>query len=256
MSAVIKDKPENAPLLEVCVESFSDAMRAAEAGADRIEYCSALALGGLTPTSGALARLKDIAAPCMVMIRPRSGGFYYDADELAIMKHEIALARDAGATGVVFGACDRGGALDVPTLCDLMAECEGLQTTLHRVFDEVPDQLHALEQAIEIGFDRILTSGGQPDARSGADQIADLIKQAAGRIAILPGAGVNASNAVEILDVTGAAELHASCKMADAINGAHDGRICVDVSRVAALLSVMGAWEASRDLTIYRRRPF
>ena len=119
-----------------------------------------------------------------------------------------------------------------------MGACDGLQTTLHRVFDEVPDPFDALEQAIEIGFDRILTSGGHADAKSGADQIAALIKQAAGRIGILPGAGVTALNAAEILTTTGAAELHASCKDTGSTCVA-DGRTRVDVSRVADLVAVM-----------------
>lgn len=242
MCSVRNDTSMHRPLLEVCVESFADATRAVEAGADRIEYCSALALGGLTPTPGALAQIKGISAPCMVMIRPRPGGFDYDAGELAIMKHEIALARAAGAVGVVFGACDPDQHLNVAALRDLMAACDGLQTTLHRVFDEVPDQFTALEQAIEIGFDRILTSGGQADAKSGAGQIAALIKQAAGRIGILPGAGVTALNAAEILATTAAAELHASCKLTDADTRSTrvaDGRTRVDVSRVADLVGVM-----------------
>ncbi|WP_430471970.1 copper homeostasis protein CutC [Thalassospira lucentensis] len=238
MRSTNKDKQAHAPLLEVCVESFTDAMRAVEAGADRIEYCSALALGGLTPTPGALARLNDIPAPCMVMIRPRPGGFWYEPEDVAIMKREIAIARDSGAAGVVFGACDRNAHLDVSVLSDLMSDCAGLQTTLHRVFDDVPDQRYALEQAIEIGFDRILTSGGKPEAKSGAKQIAALIKDAAGRIVILPGAGVSAENATEILEVTGATELHASCKavMIDMLN---HGRTCVDVVRVSMLHNVM-----------------
>lgn len=222
-------------LLEVCVESLGDAVRAIEAGADRIEYCSALALGGLTPTPGALARISGLDAPCMVMIRPRPGDFCYDASECTLMKHEIALARDHGAAGVVFGACDKDGNLDVAVLRDLIAECDGLQTTLHRAFDVVTDQSRALEQAVVLGFDRILTSGGASDALSGRDQIAKLQKLANGRIMILPGAGVSAANAGEILRTTGAIELHASCKA----GGGEDGRICVDPARVIALKEAM-----------------
>ena len=239
MHSVDKGARVKVPLLEVCVESFADAVIAVQAGADRIEYCSALALGGLTPTPGALERIRDIAAPCMVMIRPRPGGFYYDRGERTVMKREIALARKYGAAGVVFGASDQDRALDVTALSDLMAECAGLQTTLHRVFDDVLDPHRALDQAIEIGFDRILTSGGAPDAQTGAGQIARLIKDAAGRIGILPGAGVNMSNAAEILDVTGATELHASCKVTGNVDGSDHGRTRVDAARVSGLHNVM-----------------
>lgn len=227
------------PLLEVCVESFQDAINAVEAGADRIEYCSALALGGLTPSPGAMERISDIPAPCMVMIRPRPGNFRYDAAECAIMKREIALARDGGAAGVVFGACDHAGNLDVAALRDLIAACDGLQTTLHRVFDELSDLSAGLEQAIDLGFDRILTSGGAPDAMTGRNAIANLITQARDRIVILPGAGVSATNAGDILHVTRADELHASCKSGGSSSVRNQGRVCVDPDRVRALKEAM-----------------
>jgi len=226
-------------LLEVCVESFQDARTAIQAGAGRIEYCSALALGGLTPTPGMMERIGDIPAPCLVMIRPRPGNFRYEADELAIMKREIAFARDHGATGVVFGACDGTGGLDTDALQSLMAECNGLQTTLHRAFDQVSDQKRAVEQAIELGFDRILTSGGALDAISGCAQLTQLVALARGRIDILPGAGIAASNAQEILRATGGHELHASCKISKRILPEDAGRTRVDPDLVRALCIAM-----------------
>lgn len=229
----------SSPLLEVCVESFEDAERAVAAGAGRIEYCSALALGGLTPSPGALARMRDIDAPCMVMIRPRPGNFHYSQSELEIMKREIAIARDHGAAGVVFGVAEATGALDIAALREVMTECSGLQTTLHRVFDEVPDRMVALEQAIDLGFDRILTSGGATDAQTGAEQIAQLIAASHGWIAILPGAGIGADNACDILTITGANELHASCKMTGPEPLGYLGRVAVDPERVRALRAIM-----------------
>lgn len=229
----------SSPLLEVCVESFEDAERAVAAGAGRIEYCSALALGGLTPSPGALARMRDIDAPCMVMIRPRPGDFCCSQSELETMKREIAIARDHGAAGVVFGVAEQTGALDVAALRDLISECSGMLTTLHRVFDEVPDQMVALEQTIDLGFDRILTSGGEEDALSGASQIAKMISRTKGRIGILPGAGVTSENAQEILSVTGADELHASCKKLDHTSGYGSGRVTVDAKKVRALCKVI-----------------
>jgi copper homeostasis protein len=225
-------------LLEVCVESFEDAACAVAAGASRIEYCAALALGGLTPSPGALARMRDIKAPCMVMIRPRPGDFQYSQSEIETMKREIAIARDHGAAGVVFGVADAHGALDADAMRELIAESSGLQTTLHRVFDEVPDQMAALEQAIELGFDRILTSGGALDAHEGVAQIAKLVAAANGRIGILPGAGISADNADEILRVSGAEELHASCKMKNTGTRHDPSRVCVDPDRVRALCTM------------------
>lgn len=239
MSRQTRSAPRLQPLLEVCVESFQDAEIAVEAGASRIEYCSALALGGLTPTPGAMERIGDIAVPCMVMIRPRPGNFCYLADELSIMKREIAIARNHGATGVVFGACDGLGGLDTDALQSLMAECDGLQTTLHRAFDQVSDQKRALKQAIELGFDRILTSGGAPDALRGCNQLEQLVEQANGVIGILPGAGITAGNAADILRATDGHELHASCKMTNGVLLEDDGRTCVDPDRVRALCAAM-----------------
>lgn len=223
--------------LEVCVESFEDALIAAENGADRIEYCSALAVGGLTPTPGALARMRDIPVPCFTMIRPRPGDFVYSAGELETMTREIALARDAGAQGVVFGASKADGSLDVEALKLLCDAAGGLAKTLHRAFDITPDAFAALETAVELGFDRILTSGQQPTAEEGCTLIADLIARAGGRIIILPGSGVTAANASTLRAKTGASQLHASCKH---IAGAgEEGRVATDAKAVRALRRAM-----------------
>ncbi len=225
--------------LEVCVENFEDALLAARAGADRIEYCSSLCLDGLTPTPGALFRLREVPAPCMVMIRPRPGDFVYSAVEIEIMKEEIALAREQGAAGVVFGVAEHTGDLDAAALRDLMTCCEGLQTTLHRVFDGVREQTTALESAIEIGFDRILTSGGQATAFAGRQQIKRLILQAGGRIVILPGSGINSENAAELIHVTAAMELHASCKVTAGNDDDTAGRTVIDAGKIHALLTAI-----------------
>ena len=230
-----------ARLLEVCVESCEDALGAARAGADRIEYCSSLRLGGLTPTPGALFRLREVPLPCMVMIRPRPGDFVYSATEIETMKREIAFARAQGAAGVVFGVAKKTGDLDQPALRDLMTHCQGLETTLHRVFDEVPEQIAALELAVEIGFDRILTSGGRETAFAGRRRIEHLVTRAAGRIVILPGSGVNSENAAQLIDVTGATELHASCKVTAGAAGYAGTRTIVDPGKVRGLVAAIGS---------------
>ncbi|SOC21115.1 copper homeostasis protein CutC [Thalassospira xiamenensis] len=234
------------PLLEICVESFDDAMVAARAGADRIEYCSALAVGGVTPSAGAMASLRDIPVPCRVMIRPRPGDFIYGASDVAIMKRDIALARDHGAEGIVIGAATPDGRLDRDMLADLLSVAGGLGATLHRVFDAVPDPFDALEGAIDLGFDRILTSGQQPTAEQGADMIVRLITQADGRITILPGCGITPENAVKLLRTTGATELHASCKKAiPAGDGYAAGRVATDGDIVRVLKVLMASFTAS-----------
>ncbi|PKR54205.1 copper homeostasis protein CutC [Thalassospira marina] len=223
--------------LEVCVESFEDALIAAQNGADRIEYCSALAVGGLTPTPGALARMPEIPVPCFAMIRPRPGNFVYSATEIETMTREIAMARQAGAQGVVFGACKADGSLDTEALKLLCDAAGGLAKTLHRAFDVTPDAFGALETAVSLGFDRILTSGQKPTAEEGCNMIADLIARAQGRIIILPGSGVTAANASTLRAKTGTSQLHASCKQAAAKG--EEGRVATDGRAVRDLRRAM-----------------
>ncbi|WP_245881151.1 copper homeostasis protein CutC [Thalassospira marina] len=223
--------------LEVCVESFEDALIAAQNGADRIEYCSALAVGGLTPTPGALTRMPEIPVPCFAMIRPRPGNFVYSATEIETMTREIAMARQAGAQGVVFGACKADGSLDTEALKLLCDAAGGLAKTLHRAFDVTPDAFGALETAVSLGFDRILTSGQKTTAEEGCNMIADLIARAQGRIIILPGSGVTAANASTLRAKTGTSQLHASCKQAAATG--EEGRVATDGRAVRDLRRAM-----------------
>lgn len=184
-------------------------------GADRIELCSALALGGLTPSAGLMEAARQASVPVLAMIRPRAGGFVWSAAEVAAMREDIRSSRNAGLAGVVLGASRGDGTLDTETLSTLLAEARGLSTTLHRCFDLVPDSFAALEQAIALGFDRILTSGQAMTAPEGIDLIARLNAAAAGRIIILPGSGITAENARQFTAL-GLRELHASCSVAEA----------------------------------------
>lgn len=151
--------------------------------------------------------------PVLAMIRPRAGGFVWSAAEVAVMCCEIRASRDAGLAGVVLGASCADGALDMDTLALLMAEARGLTTTLHRCFDLVPDPFVALEQAVALGFERILTSGQAMSAPEGIDLIAALHARAAGRIGIMAGGGVTAENARHFTAL-GLRELHGSCSVA------------------------------------------
>ncbi|OSQ40804.1 copper homeostasis protein CutC [Thalassospira mesophila] len=223
--------------LEICVESFEDAVIAAKNGADRIEYCSALGVGGLTPTPGAMAQIGTIPVPCFVMIRPRPGNFVYQDSEIDTMAREIALARDAGAKGVVFGACHDDGSLHEGHLRLLCDAAGGMAKTLHRAFDITPDAFSALETAVGLGFDRILTSGQQNTAEEGCAMIADLIARAGERIIILPGSGVTAANASTLRAKTGASQLHASCKRT--AQKGEEGRVATDGKAVRDLRRAM-----------------
>ena len=154
-------------LLEVCVEDIAGLKAAVEGGGDRIELCSALPLGGLTPSAGLMAAAARMPVPAYAIIRPRAGGFVYSADELDIMKRDIDATRTLGLAGVVLGASLPDGRLDVDTLSALTAHAEGLGKTLHRAFDLVPDVEEAVDVAISLGFEHILTSGGAKTAAEG-----------------------------------------------------------------------------------------
>ena len=197
-------------LLEIAVDSPAGLDNALRGGAQRIELCAALDIGGLTPTAGLMARAAQANVPVYAMIRPRAGNFVYDAGDVAVMEADIDAVRKAGLAGVVFGASREDGTLNSALLARLIKHSEGLGVTLHRAFDLVPDLEEALEQAVELGFERILSSGGLPKAMDGADALHYLIKQAGERIVVMPGSGIRASNVREILACTGAREVHAS----------------------------------------------
>ncbi len=196
--------------LEICVDTAAGLAEAVTGGADRIELCAALALGGLTPSAGLMAIAARCPVPVMVMIRPRAGDFVWTEADVGMMEAEIAATRSAGLAGVVLGASRTDGRLDVPVLERLVAAAAGMDLTLHRAIDLAPDMGQALEVAVGLGFRRVLTSGGEKTAEAGAARIAALVTQAAGRISIMPGSGVNPANARMLMGL-GIAELHASC---------------------------------------------
>lgn len=198
-------------ILEICVDNADGLLSAIEGGADRIELCSALSVGGLTPSYGFMRFAGQYPIAVSAMIRPRAGGFCFSLDEIDIMKHEIDAVRAAGLSGVVLGLTTSDGALDVNGLAELCRHAEGLDLSLHRAFDVVSDQMEALEAAVELGFSRILTSGGKPTALEGRERLAQLVERAGGRIAIMPGSGVRPETAGPLLEMVPAREIHASC---------------------------------------------
>lgn len=197
-------------LLEVCVDTPAGLAAAIAGGADRIELCAALTLQGLTPAPGLMALATKSPIPVYPMIRPRNGDFCYDARDLDTMKRDIDAVRKYGLAGVSIGASRPDGELDLEVLGALVEHSEGLGMTLHRAFDLVADQSAALEIAIEMGFERVLTSGGAISALAGAERIAALVAQANGRIGILAGAGVRVSNVADLVRSTGVREVPGS----------------------------------------------
>ena len=198
-------------LLEVCVEDIAGLKAAVEGGGDRIELCSALPLGGLTPSAGLMAAAAKMPVPAYAIIRPRAGGFVYSAEELEVMKSDIDAARAAELPGVVLGASLPDGRLDFDTLATLTAHADGLGMTLHRAFDLVPDVEEAVGMAISLGFERVLTSGGAKTAAEGVTMLERAIAAAAGRISIMPGSGVTLATVGQLWPRLDISEIHASC---------------------------------------------
>lgn len=222
-------------VLEVCVDSFEGAKVAVEAGANRLELCAELSVGGLTPEMGLLARVaSQLKVPVQVMIRPRSGGFVYTADEIETMRATIKQVKKnyPGIGGFVTGALTPLNTIDVTAMKTLIESCRPYPVTMHRAFDRLTDLEAGLETCIDLGLERILTSGGQPDVEAGLDQLKVLTEKAAGRIIILPGGGVNQDNAKKLMIQTGVKELHQSGRKT-VKNGPHEDDGYQTVSREA-----------------------
>jgi len=209
-------------LLEVCVEDAAGLAAAVEGGADRIELCSALSVGGLTPSPGLMAVAGQLDIPVYAMIRPRPGDFVFDANDIGVMHGDIDAARSAGLAGVVLGASLSDGSLDAATLRLLTDRAAGLGLTLHRAFDLVPDFAEAVDIAVDLGFERILTSGGAKKAPDAVGPLARIIAAANGRISIMPGSGVTLGSVDELLAQLAPTEVHSSCSRDEP---AHDARL-------------------------------
>jgi copper homeostasis protein len=204
---------EPALLLEIAANSLASALAAQDGGADRIELCTALEVGGLTPTHAqiALARAR-VHLPIYVLIRPRAGDFVYSELEFETMQRDVETCAALGCDGVVIGALDGEGHIDVPRCRSLIAAAGTVGVTFHRAFDMSRDPHRALEDIIALRCERVLSSGGRESALAGAAQLRELVAQAAGRIAVMPGAGIDTGNIATIRAMTGAREFHASAK--------------------------------------------
>lgn len=197
--------------IECCCTSAGEAAEAAAGGASRVELCEELQVGGVTPSERILREtLQKCSLPVNVLIRPRGGDFVYNEAEKEAMIQSIRLCKSLGVNGVVIGALTPEGDIDVSLVRELIAAAKPLSTTFHRAFDDCRDPFKALEEIIALGFDRILTSGQAPNAPEGANLIAQLVRKAAGRIVIMPGAGVRPSNIAKLESDTRATEFHSS----------------------------------------------
>jgi copper homeostasis protein len=202
-------------LLEVCVASVDDACAAEQNGAGRLELNAALALGGLTPSLGLLLEVKAaVRLPVIALVRPRPGGFAYSAADFRVLRRDVELLLAQGAAGVAVGVLHPDGTIDRARCRELMGQVGQAEAVFHRAFDVTPDPAVALEELIDLGFRRVLTSGQEESAYNGSARIAALIRQAAGRIEVLPGGGINRFNLADVVTRTGCNQVHATLRHA------------------------------------------
>jgi len=241
-----------AGLLEVAANSLDSALAAQAGGAGRIELCTALELGGLTPSHGEIALVREhVKLPLYVLIRPRAGDFLYSEHERATMRRDIEACAALGCDGVVFGVLDADADVDMDSCSELAAAAGRMGITFHRAFDLVRDPMRALEDIIALRAERVLTSGGARSALEGAERIRECVAQANGRLVVMPGAGITPGNIARIAALTGAQELHASAKRAHASGMTHvpadtldmaGGELRTDEEQVRALVQ---AWTSA-----------
>lgn len=218
--------------IEICCGSIQSAANAKAGGAVRIELCQGLVEGGTTPSPATIDyAVKELGLQVFVLVRPRGGDFCYNELEIKTMEEDVAFCKKAGATGIVVGFLHPDGSIDTELTRRFVELSAPLPVTFHRAFDECADPLNALEQIIDCGCARILTSGCKPTAMEGAEMLQKLVKQADGRIKILAGSGVTPENAAALRVKTGVQEIHGSCKITR-----HDGAWETDKQQVRELL--------------------
>lgn len=217
-------------ILEVCAANLDSVEAAAAAGAQRVELCSALSTGGVTPSPGFIREARRHENLLLhVLIRPRDGDFVYTPAEVRVMEADIRMARDEGADAVVVGALTPEGRVDTEACARLVDAARGMRLTFHRAFDVCASPLESVRYIADLGFDRLLTSGARPTAAEGVELIAELRALMCGRLVILPGSGVNSRNARAILEATDCVEIHSSAR------GVTGGSVSA-VDEVAAIL--------------------
>lgn len=201
--------------LEICANSATSCIEAQKGGAYRVELCAGIPEGGTTPSCGEMMTARELLdIKLHVIIRPRGGDFLYSDTEMQTMIHDIAVARSIKVDGIVIGCLTADGKVDMTRNKALIEAAGDMSVTFHRAFDMTANPQQALEDIIQLGCDRVLTSGQRPTAMQGASLLADLVKQADNRIIVMPGCGVNEQNILQLAQQTGATEFHLSARRA------------------------------------------
>jgi len=242
-------------ILEIAANSLASALAAQDGGAGRVELCTALELGGLTPSHAQIALAREhLRIPLYVLIRPRAGDFLYSDLECETMQRDIETCAALGCDGVVLGVLDADGNVDTARCRALIAAAGKLGVTFHRAFDLTRDPLTALNDLIELGCERVLTSGTQASALEGAQLIRQLVELSAGRIVVMPGAGMDAGNIGKLHEITGASEFHASAKrqllsgmrrQPELLKDMQGGELRSDVEQIRSMVTALNAAVAS-----------
>ena len=236
---------ESGVVVEACIDAIDAALAALEAeqgGASRLELCGELLQGGVTPSAGLIAAVWErIDIPLFVLVRPRTGDFLYSDDELDVMRRDIEQAKALGVEGIALGALTADGDVDVERLRPLVELARPMSVTFHRAFDLVREQASALDLLIALGIDRVLTSGGAPTAAAGIGTIASLVQRAGGRMIVMAGGSITASNVGEIVAATGVREVH--------VRGAARVTSAMRHRREVVSLSRAGGSEYERSVT-------
>jgi copper homeostasis protein len=229
-------------LVEACVDAIDAALEAERGGAGRIELCGELLQGGVTPSAGLIAAVWDrIDIPLFVLVRPRAGDFLYTDDELDVMRRDIEQMKALGVDGVAFGALTADGDVDVEQMRSLIALARPMSVTFHRAFDFVRDQDAALDVLLDLGVERVLTSGGAPTALEGVSRIAELARRVGDRMIVVAGGSITASNVGEVVAASGVREVH--------VRGAARVESAMRHRRSAVSLSKVGASDYDRSAT-------
>ena len=241
--------------LEICCFTAESAIKAAQSGAHRIELCDNIAEGGTTPSYATISWvLKNLQIPVNVIVRPRGGDFLYSDTEYQLIKEDVSQIKKLGANGIVIGFLTPEGNIDINRTAEIKKLAEPMEITFHRAFDMCANHLVAMDQLKELKINRILTSGGYPDAEKGAHILAQLVQKANGEISIMPGSGINENNLKKIIHLTQANEYHSSAKIY--VDGNMQYRntnvsmsgnaepnefrhISVDISKIKKMLSIL-----------------